>query len=115
MDHSARLVVALSQAEPCVAINHQLRDGTDVADVARLCVGSLFVRDHDPCLGWVRSIFAFHRDISMAKLCVGRDRISRGACPGVHWRHVARGPAAHALHLVVRLVGGSRPCVMDSE
>ena len=115
MDHSARLVLELPQAEPCVAINHQLRDGTLVAAVARLCFGSLFARDRDPCLGWIRSISAFHRDIPMAKLCAGRYRLMRGPYPGVRWRHVARRPAAHSLHLVVLLVGGSRPCVMASE
>jgi hypothetical protein len=115
MDHSARLVVGLPQGEPCVAINHQLRDGTYVAAVARLRVGSLLARDHNPCLGWIRSISAFHRDIPMAKLCAGRHRLLRGAYPGIRWRHVARGPAAYALYLVVLLVGGSRPCVMASE
>ena len=115
MDHSARLVVGLPQAEPCVAINHQLRDGTYVAAVAGLRVGSLFARDHNPCLGWIRSISAFHRDIPMAKVCVGGHRLMRGAYPGVRRRHVARGLAAHALYLVVLHVGGSRPCVMASE
>jgi hypothetical protein len=115
MDHSARLVVGLPQVEPCVAINHRLRDGTYVAAVARLCVGSLFARDRDPCLGWIRSLSACRRDIRMAKVCAGLHRVMRGAYPGVCWRHVARGPVAHALHLVVLLVGSSRPCVMASE
>jgi hypothetical protein len=115
MDHSSRLVVELPQAEPCVAINHQLRDGTYVAAVARLRVGSLFARDHNPCLGWIRSISAFHRDIPMAKLCARRRRLMHGAYPGIRWRYVARGPSAHALYLVVLLVGGSCPCIMASE
>ena len=115
MDYFARLVVGLPQAEPCVAINHKLRDGTYVAAVTRLRVGSLFARDHNPRLGWIRSISAFHRDIPMARLCAGRNRLVRGAYPGIRWRHVARGSAAHALCLVVLLVGGSRPCVMASE
>ena len=107
--------MGLPQAEPCVAINHQPRDGTDVADVARLCVGSLLARDRDPCMAWICSILAIHRDISMAKLCAGCDRFSRGANPGVRWRHIARGSAAHALHLVVLLMGGTRPCFMAGE
>jgi hypothetical protein len=112
MDYSARLVVGLPQAEPRVAINHQLGDGTYVAAIARLCVSSLFVRDRDSYLGWIRSIPARHWDIPMAKLCAGRHCLMRGACPGVRWRNVARGPAADALHLVVLLVGGSRSCVV---
>ena len=115
MDHSARLVVGLRQAESCAAINHRLGDGTCVAAVARLRVGSLFARDHNPCLGWIRFISAFHRDLPMAKLCAGCHRLMRYVYPGVRWRHVARGWATHALYLVVLLVGGSRPCVMAGE
>ena len=115
MDHPARLVVGLPQAEPCVAIDHQLRDGAYVAAVAGLRVGSLFARGHNPYLDWIRSISAFHRDIPVAKLCAGRHRLMRGAYPGVRWRHVARGPTAHTLYLVVLFVGGSRPCAMASE
>ena len=91
MDYFARLVVGLPQAEPCVAINHQLRDGAYVAATTRLRVGSLFARDHNPRLGWIRSISAFHRDIPMARLCAGRNRLVRGAYPGIRWRHVVRG------------------------
>ena len=114
MDYFARLVVGLPQGKPCVAINHQLGDGPYLAAVSRLRVSSLFARDHNPRLGWIRSIFAFYRDIPMAKLCAGRNRLVRGAYPGIRWRHVARGSAAHALCLVVLLVGGSRPCFMAS-
>ena len=115
MDHSARLVVGLRQAESCAAIKHRLGDGTCVAAVVRLRVRSLFARDHNPCLGWIRFISAFHRDLPMAELCAGCHRLMRCAYPGVRWRHVARGSATHALYLVVLLVGGSRPCVMASE
>jgi hypothetical protein len=58
-----------------------LRDGTYAAAVACLRVGSLFARDHNPYLGWIRSISAFHRDIPMAKFCAGRHRLMRGAYP----------------------------------